>query len=64
VLLCIANDPGTRLRDVASGLGITERSAHGIITGLAQADYVIKQVGLPFRSHPWIGSDCPGTCGA
>jgi hypothetical protein len=28
VLLCIARDPGMRLRDLAASLGITERSAH------------------------------------
>jgi MarR family len=43
VLLCIAHDPGARLRDIAASLGITERSAHGIITDLAQAGYVVKQ---------------------
>jgi DNA-binding MarR family transcriptional regulator len=26
VLLCIAHDPGVRLRDIAVSLGITERS--------------------------------------
>jgi hypothetical protein len=43
VLLCIAHDPEARLRDIAASLGITERSAHGIITDLAQAGYVVKQ---------------------
>jgi MarR family len=43
VLLCIARDPGLRLRDLAAGLGITERSAHAIVADLAQAGYVIKQ---------------------
>ena len=43
VLLCIANDPGVRLRDLAASLGITERSAHGIVTDLAIAGYVLKQ---------------------
>jgi hypothetical protein len=43
VLLCIAHDPAARLRDVAAGLGITERSAYAIVTDLAQAGYVIKQ---------------------
>jgi DNA-binding MarR family transcriptional regulator len=43
VLLCIAHDPGARLRDVAASLRITERSAHGIVTDLAEAGYVIKQ---------------------
>ncbi len=43
VLLCIAHDPGMRLRDLAASLGITERSAHGIVTDLAEAGYVVKQ---------------------
>jgi hypothetical protein len=43
VLLCIARDPGVRLRDIAASLGITERSAHGIVTDLAEAGYVLKQ---------------------
>jgi hypothetical protein len=43
VLLCIAHDPGARLRDIAASLGITERSAHGIITDLVEAGYVVKQ---------------------
>ena len=43
VLLHIAHDPGARLRDIAASLGITERRAHGIITDLAEAGYVITQ---------------------
>ena len=43
VLLCIASDPGARLRDIAASLGITERSAHGIVNDLAAAGYVVKQ---------------------
>ena len=43
VLLCIAHDPGTRLRDIAARLDITERSAHGIITDLTAAGYLVKQ---------------------
>ena len=42
VLLCIAHDPGVRLRDIAASLGITERSAYGIVTDLTAAGYVIK----------------------
>jgi hypothetical protein len=42
VLLCIAHDPGLRLRDIAAGLDITERSAYGIVTELAQAGYIVK----------------------
>ena len=37
VLLCVAHDPGARLRDIAASLGITERSACGIVTGLTTA---------------------------
>ena len=43
VLMCIAHDPGARLRDIAASLGITERSAYGIVTELAEAGYVVKQ---------------------
>jgi DNA-binding IclR family transcriptional regulator len=43
VLLCIAHDPGVRLRDMAARLGITERSAYGIVTDLAAAGYIVKQ---------------------
>jgi hypothetical protein len=43
VLPCFARDPGVRLRDTAAGLGITERGACGIDTGLTAAGYVVKQ---------------------
>jgi predicted transcriptional regulator len=43
VLLCIARDPGARLRDIATALDITERTAHGIVTDLADAGYVVKE---------------------
>ena len=43
VLLCIAHDPGVRLRDIAARLDITERSAYGIVTDLAAAGYIVKQ---------------------
>jgi len=43
VLLCIAHDPGMRLRDIAASVGITERSAYGIVTDLAEAGYIVKQ---------------------
>jgi len=42
VLLCIAVTR-VRLRDIAARLGITERSAYGIVTDLAQAGYIVKQ---------------------
>jgi DNA-binding IscR family transcriptional regulator len=43
VLLCIAHDPGVRLRDIAARLGITERSAYGIVTDLTDAGYIVKR---------------------
>ena len=43
VLLCIARDPGVRLRDIAATLGITERTAFGVVADLADAGYVIKE---------------------
>ena len=43
VLLCVAHDPGVRLRDIATSLGITERSAFDIITDSVEAGYVVKK---------------------
>jgi DNA-binding transcriptional ArsR family regulator len=42
VLVCIAEDPGVRLRDIAAALGITERTAYGIVTDLTEAGYIEK----------------------
>ena len=42
VLLCIACDPGVRLRDIAARTGVTERTAYGIVTDLTKAGYVVK----------------------
>jgi hypothetical protein len=41
-LLCIAHDPGVRVRDIAATVGVTERSAHGIVADLVAAGYVAK----------------------
>jgi hypothetical protein len=43
VLLCIAHDPGVRLREIAASVGITERSAYGIVTDLTEAGYIVKE---------------------
>jgi hypothetical protein len=43
VLLCIADDPEARLRDIAASLKMTERSAFGIVTDLVEAGYVVKE---------------------
>ena len=42
VLLCIADDPAMRLRDIAARLGITERRAYGIVADLTRGGYVAK----------------------
>jgi hypothetical protein len=42
VLVCIAHDPAVRLRDIAATVGITERSAYGIVNDLTSAGYVVK----------------------
>ena len=42
-LLCIAHDPGVRLRDIAEALGITERSAYAIVADLTEAGYLAKE---------------------
>lgn len=42
-LLCIADDPGIRLRDLAAALGVTERTAYGIVVDLTEAGYVLKK---------------------
>ena len=41
-LVCIARDPGVRLRDIATTLGITERSAYSIVADLTAGGYVVK----------------------
>lgn len=40
VLLCIARDPDTRVREIAAAVGISERGAHQIVADLVDAGYV------------------------
>src|SRR3954470_515200 len=42
-LLCIAHDPGVRLRDIGEAVGITERAAHRIVGQLTDAGYVSRR---------------------
>ena len=42
VLACIAADPEARLRDIATAIGITERTAGQIVSELEQAGYLTK----------------------
>src|SRR3954467_15623346 len=42
-LLFVADQPDARLRDVAASLGVTERTAYGIVADLTEAGYVVKE---------------------
>ena len=42
-LVCIARDPGVRLRDIAATLNITDRTAFGIVCDLIATGYVAKE---------------------
>jgi DNA-binding transcriptional ArsR family regulator len=43
VLICVADDPGIRLRDIAAAVGITERAAHRILSELVEEGYVVRE---------------------
>jgi hypothetical protein len=54
-LLCIAREPGIRIRDIASELEITERSAHRIVSELVAEGYLTRhKVGARnfYEVHP------------
>lgn len=40
--VCIAHDPGVRLRDIAEALHISERSAHAVGADLTAAGYMLE----------------------
>jgi DNA-binding IclR family transcriptional regulator len=50
-----------RLRDIAASLGITERSAYGIVADLTAAGYVVKQDGRRNRYLIQAHLPLPGT---
>lgn len=50
VLLCLAETPDIRLRDVAERVGITERAAQRILADLIDAGYV-KTTRVGRRNH-------------
>src|ERR1700733_547837 len=43
VLICLAEEPGVRLRDVGERIGITERAIHRIVSELADAGYITRR---------------------
>ncbi|CAA9269075.1 MAG: FIG01042703: hypothetical protein [uncultured Acidimicrobiales bacterium] len=58
VLVCIAEDPDSRGRDIAARVGITERAAQAIVADLAAEGYVNRtRVGR--RNHYTINADAP-----
>jgi hypothetical protein len=58
VMLCVAQDPGMRLRDIAVAVGITERAAHKILSDLVNEGYVERdRVGR--RNHYKVKPELP-----
>jgi predicted ArsR family transcriptional regulator len=58
VLICIAQEPEIRLREVAARVGITERAVQGIVTDLEEGGYVSrKRKGR--RNHYELHADRP-----
>ncbi len=58
VLLCIAADPGIRLRDLAGRVGITERAAQRIVADLIEAGY-LESTRTGRRNHYRINQSMP-----
>lgn len=58
VLLCIAEDPDVRLRDVAVRVGITERAVQRIVAELEDEGYLsIEKIGR--RNRYEVHADLP-----
>lgn len=58
VLVCIAHDPGIRLRDIGERVGITERAAHRIVSELTAAGYLTRER-TGRRNHYTINAHFP-----
>lgn len=43
VLLCIADDPAIRLRDIGDQVGITERAVYRIVDDLVSGGYISRE---------------------
>ncbi|MFZ1154316.1 MAG: winged helix-turn-helix domain-containing protein [Solirubrobacteraceae bacterium] len=43
VFVCVAHDPGVRLREISERVGITERAAHRIVTELVTSGYIERE---------------------
>ena len=58
VLVCVARDPGIRLREIAAAVGITERAAHRILSELVEEGYVLRER-QGRRNHYQVKTDLP-----
>lgn len=58
VLICIARDPDTRLRDVAVEAGITERAVQAIVNDLVAEGYV-ERTRVGRRNHYVVHDHVP-----
>ena len=58
VLVCLAEDPSARLRDVADRVGITERAAQRIVGHLEDATVLTKER-TGRRNRYRIDMECP-----
>ena len=58
VLLCIAEDPGIRMSDVAKRIGVTERAVQGIVGDLEKAGY-LQRTRVGRRNHYEIHNEMP-----
>ena len=58
VLLCIADNPDVRLREVAARVGITERAAQRIVAELEAAGYLSHEK-IGRRNHYEVHPELP-----
>jgi hypothetical protein len=58
VLICIAQEPEVRLRDVATQVGITERAVQSIVADLEEAGY-LSHTRKGRRNHYLLHADRP-----
>jgi len=58
VLVCVARDPGIRLREIAAAVGITERAAHRILSELVDEGYVVRER-QGRRNHYQVKTELP-----
>jgi|SRR5581483_7874836 len=57
-LLCVARNPDSRLRDIAEFVGVTERSAHALVSDLRGAGY-LEQERIGVRNRYQLRGETP-----